>query len=38
VVFDMDCPGWEVEATEAANPPELVADFLAWQRAAAGEA
>ncbi|WP_246114056.1 hypothetical protein [Streptomyces montanus] len=38
VVFDMDCPGWEVEATEAANPPELVADFLAWQREAAGEA
>ncbi|NGO10540.1 hypothetical protein G5C60_23835 [Streptomyces sp. HC44] len=37
-VFDMDRPGWEVEATEAANPPGLVADFLAWQRAAAGEA
>ncbi|MFJ6572525.1 hypothetical protein ACIQNU_34460 [Streptomyces sp. NPDC091292] len=28
VLFDMDCPGWEVEATEAANPPYLVADFL----------
>ncbi|MGI5197409.1 hypothetical protein ACQEVY_27890 [Streptomyces sp. CA-288835] len=36
-IFDMDCPGWEVEATQAANPPELVADFLSWQRAAAGE-
>jgi hypothetical protein len=34
VVFDMDCPGWEVEATEAANPPELIEEFLAWQRAA----
>ncbi|MDJ0464417.1 hypothetical protein [Streptomyces sp. H27-C3] len=30
VVFDMDCPGWEVEATEAANPPEVVADYLAY--------
>ncbi|WP_199830723.1 hypothetical protein [Streptomyces sp. MMG1533] len=36
VVFDMDCPGWEIEATEAANPPELIEDFLAWQRAAEG--
>ncbi|MGW2957036.1 hypothetical protein ACWDGI_00920 [Streptomyces sp. NPDC001220] len=34
VVFDMYCPGWEVEATEAANPPELIGEFLAWQRAA----
>ncbi|MGW7541269.1 hypothetical protein ACWGKQ_09140 [Streptomyces sp. NPDC054770] len=34
VVFDMYCPGWEVEATEAANPPELIEEFLAWQRAA----
>ncbi|MER5212481.1 hypothetical protein ABT063_18330 [Streptomyces sp. NPDC002838] len=34
VVFDMDCPGWEIEATEAANPPELIEDFLTWQRAA----
>ncbi|POX56498.1 hypothetical protein C3489_04715 [Streptomyces sp. Ru71] len=33
VVFDMDCPGWEVEATEAANPPELITGFLAWQHA-----
>ncbi|MGW0187504.1 hypothetical protein ACWDV7_17315 [Streptomyces sp. NPDC003362] len=33
VVFDMDCPGWEVEATEAANPPGLIREFLAWQRA-----
>ncbi|MCX5559889.1 hypothetical protein [Streptomyces sp. NBC_00038] len=32
VVFDMDCPGWEIEATEAANPPELIADYLAWQK------
>lgn len=31
VIFDMDCGGWEVEATQAANPPELIADFLAWQ-------
>ncbi|MEU3600395.1 hypothetical protein ABZ714_17000 [Streptomyces sp. NPDC006798] len=30
VVFDMYCPGWEVEATRAANPPEAVRDFLAW--------
>ncbi|MGW1877278.1 hypothetical protein [Streptomyces sp. NPDC001975] len=34
VVFDMYCPGWEVEATQAANPPELIEEFLAWQRAA----
>ncbi|MEU6255257.1 hypothetical protein [Streptomyces sp. NPDC047043] len=33
VVFDMDCPGWEVEATEAANPPGLIEGFLNWQRA-----
>ncbi|MFF9133726.1 hypothetical protein [Streptomyces sp. NPDC014806] len=33
VVFDMDCPGWEVEATEAANPPGLITGFLDWQRA-----
>ncbi|MCH5670625.1 hypothetical protein [Streptomyces gilvus] len=29
VVFDMDCPGWEEEATKAANPAELIEDFLA---------
>ncbi|MFE6868154.1 hypothetical protein ACFVFS_16515 [Kitasatospora sp. NPDC057692] len=29
VVFDMDCPGWEEEATRAANPAELIEDFLA---------
>ncbi|MFM9589368.1 hypothetical protein ACKI1J_11365 [Streptomyces scabiei] len=29
VVFDMDCPGGEEEATEAANPAELIEDFLA---------
>jgi hypothetical protein len=34
VVFDMDWPGWEIEATEAANPPELIADYLAWQKSA----
>jgi hypothetical protein len=34
VVFDMDCPGWEVHATEYANPPELIEEFMAWQRAA----
>ncbi|MEV2253121.1 hypothetical protein AB0I94_21500 [Streptomyces sp. NPDC050147] len=28
VVFDMDQPGWEVEATERANPPGLIADFV----------
>lgn len=28
VVFDMDCPGWEEEATKAANPAELIEDFL----------
>ncbi len=37
VVFDMDCPGWEIEATEAANPPELIEEFLTWQRAAGEE-
>ncbi|MFG3018009.1 hypothetical protein ACGFZQ_05555 [Streptomyces sp. NPDC048254] len=34
VVFDVYWPGWEVEATEAANPHELIEEFLAWQRAA----
>ncbi|MDT9699147.1 hypothetical protein [Streptomyces sp. P17] len=33
VVFDMYCPGWKVEATEAANPPGLIEGFLAWRRA-----
>ncbi|WP_245685257.1 hypothetical protein [Streptomyces yerevanensis] len=28
VLFDMDRPGWETEATEAANPPEVLAHFL----------
>ncbi|MFF4347724.1 hypothetical protein [Streptomyces sp. NPDC001530] len=28
VLFDMDRPGWETEATEAANPPEAIADFV----------
>ncbi|GAB2981993.1 hypothetical protein GCM10023080_055230 [Streptomyces pseudoechinosporeus] len=28
VLFDMDRPGWETEATEAANPPEVLAAFL----------
>ncbi|MES5824477.1 hypothetical protein [Streptomyces sp. RG80] len=31
VVFDMDRPGWELHATEAANPPELIEEFMAWQ-------
>ncbi|WP_289782062.1 hypothetical protein [Streptomyces phaeoluteigriseus] len=26
----MDCPGWEEEATRAANPPHPIEDFLAW--------
>lgn len=34
VVFDMSSPGWELHATEAANPPELIEEFMAWQRAA----
>ncbi|MFD4573971.1 hypothetical protein ACFWNK_36890 [Streptomyces sp. NPDC058417] len=29
VVFDMDCPGWEEEATAAANPAGLIRDVLA---------
>ncbi|MBJ6632232.1 hypothetical protein H4N47_10510 [Streptomyces sp. I5] len=33
VVFDMSRPGWEAHATEAANPPELTEDFMAWLRA-----
>jgi hypothetical protein len=37
VVFDMDFPGWEIEATEAANPPASIVDFMAWQREAADE-
>ncbi|MFC8424672.1 hypothetical protein ACFUN7_27990 [Streptomyces sp. NPDC057236] len=34
VVFDMARPGWEVHATEAANPPGAVEEFMAWQLAA----
>ncbi|MFJ8182294.1 hypothetical protein [Streptomyces sp. NPDC096105] len=34
VVFGMARPGWEVHATEAADPPALVEDFMAWLRAA----
>ncbi|MFB6888873.1 hypothetical protein ACFCX4_06090 [Kitasatospora sp. NPDC056327] len=30
VVFDMDSPGWEEQATAAANPPGLIAGFLAY--------
>ncbi|MET7700980.1 hypothetical protein [Streptomyces sp. NPDC005485] len=37
VVFDMYAPGWEIAATEAANPPEVITDFLAWQHAAVYE-
>jgi hypothetical protein len=33
VLFDMDRPGWEVEATEAANPAEAIADFIEHQAA-----
>ncbi|MFJ7099708.1 hypothetical protein [Streptomyces albogriseolus] len=33
VVFDMAHPGWEAHATEAANPPELIEEFMAWLRA-----
>ncbi|MCX5332165.1 hypothetical protein [Streptomyces sp. NBC_00140] len=33
VVFDMDCPGWEVHATEYANPPGVIEEFMAWQQA-----
>ncbi|GCD97083.1 hypothetical protein [Embleya hyalina] len=29
VVFDMESPGWEEEATTAANPAELIEDYLA---------
>jgi len=28
VLFDMDRPGWEVEATKAANPPFVISEFL----------
>ncbi|MEU1200772.1 hypothetical protein ABZ446_31765 [Streptomyces sp. NPDC005813] len=31
VVFDMDRPGWEAEATEAANPPEAITEFAEHQ-------
>ncbi|MCO4696360.1 hypothetical protein LRR80_02418 [Streptomyces sp. RO-S4] len=34
VVFDMARPGWELHATRSANPPALIEDFMAWQRAA----
>jgi hypothetical protein len=37
VVFDMDSPGWEIEATRAANPPESIVDFMAWQQGAVYE-
>ncbi|GAA2286254.1 hypothetical protein GCM10010415_65900 [Streptomyces atrovirens] len=33
VVFDMARPGWEVHATEVANPPGVVEEFMAWQLA-----
>ncbi|MFF2012793.1 hypothetical protein ACFVWY_27470 [Streptomyces sp. NPDC058195] len=31
VVCDMDEPGREEETTRAANPPELIVDFLVWR-------
>ncbi|MFC4464988.1 hypothetical protein ACFPH6_10605 [Streptomyces xiangluensis] len=31
VLFDMDRPGWEMEATQAANPPDVIADFTEHQ-------
>ncbi|GAA3495880.1 hypothetical protein GCM10019016_029810 [Streptomyces prasinosporus] len=31
VVFDMDRPGWEVEATAAANPADVIAAFAEHQ-------
>jgi hypothetical protein len=34
IVFDMSNPGWELHATEYANPPELIEEFMAWQQAA----
>ncbi|MFI6085610.1 hypothetical protein ACIBBB_32395 [Streptomyces sp. NPDC051217] len=33
VPFDMYRAGYEPELAEAANPPEVVADYLAWARA-----
>ncbi|MFW6719885.1 hypothetical protein ACHZ98_06845 [Streptomyces sp. MAR4 CNY-716] len=33
VLFDMDDPEEQIPLTAQANPPELVADYLAWQRA-----
>ncbi|MFW6694084.1 hypothetical protein [Streptomyces sp. MAR4 CNX-425] len=33
VLFDMDDPEDQIPRTAAANPPEVVADYLAWQRA-----
>ncbi|MET9351538.1 hypothetical protein ABZY14_00720 [Streptomyces sp. NPDC006617] len=32
VLFDMDRPGWELEATEAANPPGVIDGFLEHHR------
>ncbi|MFC9464780.1 hypothetical protein [Streptomyces coelicoflavus] len=32
VLFDMDRPGWEVEATEAVNPPGVIDGFLEHHR------
>ncbi|MFC9748827.1 hypothetical protein [Streptomyces niveus] len=36
VPFDMYRAGYEPELAEAANPPEVVADYLAWARAQDG--
>ncbi|MFG2541047.1 hypothetical protein ACGFOM_01360 [Streptomyces sp. NPDC048594] len=32
VLFDMDRPGWEVEASEAVNPPGVIDGFLRHHR------
>lgn len=37
VLFDMDDPEEQIPLTAEANPPELVVDYLAWQRAQAAE-
>lgn len=31
VLFDMDRPGWETEATQAANPADVISDFMEHQ-------
>ncbi|WP_405797309.1 hypothetical protein [Streptomyces sp. NBC_01506] len=36
VPFDMYRPGYEADLTEAANPPGVIVDYLAWARAEEG--